>query len=424
MSTPMSRRELARTAAALAIPAIVPASVLGAQAPSKRVALAHIGVGGRGGSLLDGFRGLPECRVVAVSDCYRSRREGHARATDAAYGSTGCKAYADFRDLCADPGIDAVVVATPDHWHVPAALEAIRHGKHVYVEKPLGVSIEQDLVLRDAVRRYGVVFQYGTQQRSMPHMRWACEMVRSGRLGKLRAVEIICPANVQGGSTTPATPPADLDYEMYLGPAPLTPYTVDRCTSLGSYHILDFAVGFIGGWGAHPLDIMLWALGDGPDAVPVEYTGSATWPTAGLFDTPLTWDVRGRFADGKRFRFTAPGGDLTTFIGDRGRIEVGRGGFGRIEPASLRNEKLGPGEPRLTVSDNHGANFLEAIRSGAPTVTSADSACRSDLVSQLSDIALRTGRTIRWAPSKCAIVGDPAAARLQHRPMRAPWRLK
>lgn len=421
----MGRRELlARAAGAgLALPAIVPGRVLGAGAPSRQVALAHIGVGGRGGDLMSGFLGLPECRVVAVSDCFRSRREAAARRADERYGGRGCRMYADFRELCADPGIDAVVVATPDHWHVLAALEAVRCGKHVYVEKPLGISVEQDHALRDAVLRSGAVFQYGTQQRSQGHMRWACEMVMNGRLGRLKAIEVVSPGGVQGGSTEPAPVPADLDYDRLLGPAPEAPYTVDRCTSSGSYHISDFALGFIAGWGAHPLDIMTWALGDGPESVPVEFEGSGVFPSSGLFDTALAWDVRGRFADGKTFRFTGPGGDLTTFIGERGVIGVSRGGFVRIEPTSLRDEKPGPGDRRLRASDNHGANFIEAVKRGGGTVSTIAGAVASDTVSHLSDIAIRTARRIRWDTAHETISGDAAAARMLRRPMRAPWRI-
>lgn len=420
----LSRRDLLRGAAIAAFPAIVPARVLGALAPSNRINLAHIGTGNRGSDLMNGFLGIPECRVVAACDCFRSRRDAAAQRVGQAYGETPCRTYANFRELCAAPDIDAVVVATPDHWHVRAALEAVRNSKHVYVEKPLGYSIEQDLALRSAVRRYGVVFQYGTQQRSQPHMRWVCEMVLNGRIGTLRAVEVECPGGIGGGSTEPAPIPDGLDYDMYLGPAPWSPYTIDRCTPNGSYHISDFALGYIGGWGAHPLDIMSWGLGDGPDVVPVELEGSGYFPPAGLFDTSIVWDVQGKFADGKRFRFRGgPWGDKTTFIGDRGRIETSRSGIALLQPEKLRLEKLSPGERRLTVSDNHGADFINCCKTGRRTVAPVEAACRSDLVTQLSEIAIRTGRKVRWDTVAERIIGDESAARMAHRPMRAPWSL-
>ncbi len=423
----MNRREFVRHSGmvlgAALLPEIVPARALGARAPSKVVTLGHIGVGGRGTDLLNGFLGIGECRSVAVADCFRSRREGTAARIDAHYGATGCKAYADFRDLCADPGIDAVVVATPDHWHVLAALEAVRHGKSVYVEKPLGISVAADHALREAVRRHGVTFQYGTQQRSQDHMRWACELVLNGHLGKLKAVEVDSPGGIQGGSTTPASVPDGLDYDLYLGPAPEAPYTVDRCTPNGSYHVSDFALGYIAGWGAHPLDIMVWALGDCPESVPVEFEGTGVFPSYGLFDTAMVWDVRGKFADGKLFRFRGPGEDRTTFIGERGTIAVSRGGVRLLDPPSLKDEKPRPGERRLAVDANHGANFIEGVRTGIRPASTIDGAVYSDTVSHLSDIAIRTGRRIRWDHVAERIVGDEAAARMLSRPMRAPWRL-
>ncbi|MCX7013012.1 MAG: Gfo/Idh/MocA family oxidoreductase [Candidatus Sumerlaeota bacterium] len=424
----MNRREfltcMAAGGAAAAAPVVMPARVLGADAPSKKIALGFIGAGGRASALLGGFLGLPDCRVVAICDCFGSRRERAARRVDENYGAKGCRTIADFRELCADPAIDAVVIATPDHWHVPAALTAVCQGKHVYVEKPLGISIRHDQALREAVQGYGVVFQYGTQQRSMGHMRRVCELVVNGRIGKLQAVEVVCPGGIQGGSTAPIPVPADLDYDMYLGPAPETPYTKDRCTSSGSYHISDFALGFIAGWGAHPLDIMVWGLGDTPAAVPVEYEGSGVFPTEGLYDTAMRWDVRGRFADGKEFRFVGPGGDRTTFIGDRGRIAVSRGGIKALDPPSLKEQEIGPGEKRLHVSANHGQNFLDAIRTGGRTVSPVEAACWSDAVSHLADIAIRTGRRIKWDPSQETILDDPTAARMLYRPMRTPWSLE
>lgn len=417
------KRSAVAASAVFAVPEIIPARVLGADAPSKKVTLGHIGVGGRGSDLLGGFLGIPDCRVVAVADCFKSRRENRVRQIDAHYGAAGCKAYADFRELVADAGIDACVVATPDHWHVLAALHAVRNGKHVYVEKPLGIAYEQDQTLREECRRFNVVFQYGTQQRSMGHMRWAVEMVTNGRIGKLQAVEVDSPGGIQGGSTTPIPVPDDLDYDLWLGPAPEAPYTADTCTANGTYHIYDHALGFIAGWGAHPLDIMIWGLGDVPAAMPVEYEGTGIFPSAGLFDTAMAWNVTGRFADGKRFAFRGPGEDRTTFIGDKGTIAVSRGGIRLLEPAALKGEKLRPGEKRAYVSNNHGGNFIDCIKSGLPTVVPVESACFSDAVSHLSDIAIRTGRKIHWDPEKEVILNDESASRMLSRPMRAPWSL-
>ena len=253
---PLTRRHLLKTTAgsAIGLPYMLTSSALGdaSKAPaSERVTIGHIGVGNRGTELLRGFLTCRNSQSVAVADAYSDRREAAARMT-------GGKAYEDFRQLLARRDIDAVVVATPDHWHVPIAMAAARAGKDTYVEKPLGVSIEQDLACRKLFREKKRIFQYGTQQRSLEHCRFGCEVVRSGRIGKVHTIEVLAPDGNTGGSTEPAPVPPELNYEMWIGPAPMVPYTKDRCVVPGTYYIYDYSIGYLGGWGAHPLDIMVW----------------------------------------------------------------------------------------------------------------------------------------------------------------------
>ncbi|MCY3021298.1 MAG: Gfo/Idh/MocA family oxidoreductase [Planctomycetota bacterium] len=407
--------------AALGVPAIVPSTVFGAGAPSNRVTTGHIGVGGRGGGLLGEAAGHPNVQVVGICDCFKERREGNAANLNSRYGGNVCQPYRDLREMLARDDIDAVVVATPDHWHVPAALMAVRSGKDVYVEKPLGLSMEQDIAIRQAVLKYGRIFQYGTQQRSMAHVRFGCELVRNGRVGKLLSVDVVAPGGSGGGSTTPIPVPENLDYDMWLGPAPWSPYTKDRCTSSGTYFVSDNCLGFIGGWGAHPLDVMAWGLGDEADAVPVEYEGKGVFPTDGLFDCCTTWDVRGKFSDGKDFHFTA-GGDLTVFTGEKGKVFISRGGL-KTEPASLMKDKIGPEEIHLFESKYHMGNFVECVRTRRKAVSHVEAAVCSDTVTQISLIACLTGRKIKWDNKKEVIVGDPGASQLLTRAMRSPWHL-
>ncbi|MGQ9590816.1 MAG: Gfo/Idh/MocA family protein [Planctomycetota bacterium] len=419
----ISRRTfLRRTAAAsLSIPTVSTAPVFGARAPSEQTTLGAIGVGGRGSAILAEAVAHPHVRVLGVSDPFRDRREFQAAAMNGRYGSGVSTPYRDLRDLIARDDIDAVLIATPDHWHVPAALMAVRSGKDVYVEKPLGLSVEEDVSIRREVQRYGRIFQYGTQQRSMAHVRFACELVRNGRLGKIRSVEVTAPSyGFEGGSLTPEPVPENLDYDLWLGPALWSPYTKDRCTCWGAYWVLDNAHGYIGGWGAHPLTDMVWALGDGPDAVPVEYEGTAKFGT-GLFDAPYDWDIRGKFSNGVEFHFT-PGGDCAAFFGEKGNIWISRGGL-RAEPESLLRERIGPEEIRLYESPAHMANFLECVRTRRPTVAPVEVAVLSDSITQLSMIAILTGRKIRWDPRREEIAGDPDASRLITRALRAPWHL-
>ncbi|HQK94857.1 MAG TPA: Gfo/Idh/MocA family oxidoreductase, partial [Armatimonadota bacterium] len=344
------RRFLHQAAAGMAIPAIVTSKALGqgdVPPASDRVTLAWIGAGDRGGRQLLAwdFLPLPEVQVVAICDPFRSRREAWAANVDEHYGQRGCRAYRDFREMLEREDVDGAVIATHDGWHVPAALACVRAGVDVYVEKPLGVSVEQDLLLRDTARRYGAVFQYGTQQRSMSHCRHGCELVRNGRVGEITAIEVVAPEGGAGGSTEPVPVPDDLDYDLWLGPCPWSPYTADRCINRGSFWVYDNSIGFLGGWGAHPLDILDWALGD-EHGIPVEYEGTGMIPIEGLYDTVATWEVHCRYADGLPLRFTSGGGDLTQFIGTEGWIGISRGGL-TAEPASLLSSRVGPHEVRL-----------------------------------------------------------------------------
>ena len=263
----------------------------------------------------------------------------------------------------------------------------------MYVEKPLGLCLDWDLKARAAVKQYGCMFQYGTQQRSSDHCRQACELVLNGVVGELKKVEVWAPGGKAGGSTTPIAPPEGLDYDFWLGPAEVSPYTADRCTHDGSWFVYDNSIGFLGGWGAHPLDLAVWPMS--PDqAVPVEYEGTGVIPTEGLFNTVTTWDIRGKYANGVEFTFKS-GPDKTIFTGTEGSIWVSRGGWGS-NPAGLAQTRLGPDAKRLQASNNHGQNLVDAVRTRVQPVSNIDDAVRSDTISQLSDIAIRTGRKIRW----------------------------
>ena len=421
MRTALTRRDFLRRGAAAGPALFVPASLLGAAAPSNRLSVAAIGIGGEGSGLINGASQDPLARVVAVCDAFRERRERMAAQFNQRYGGNVCTPYRDLREMLARDDVDAVTIGTPDHWHVPAALMAVRSGKDVYVEKPLGLSIEELQAIRREVQRHSRVFQYGTQQRSMNHIRFGCELVRNGRLGKIQSVTVTAPSyGYEGGSLEPIPVPEGLDYDLWLGPAPWRPYTKDRCTCWGSYWVLDNAHGFIGGWGAHPLTDMVWAMGDDAGAVPVEYEGTGKFGR-GLFDAPYDWDIRGRFASGVPFHFT-PGGDCATIVGDRGKIAISRGGL-RVEPESLAQERFGAGDVRLYVSRNHMGNFLECVRTRRRAIAPVEVAVLSDSITQLSMIAIQTGRKIRWDPQREAILDDPGASRLLTRAMRSPWHL-
>ena len=420
-----SRRSFLRRAAltTAAAPLVVPGRVLGAAAPSKRVAVAHIGVGGQGGGLLRSFLGVAQSQCVAVCDPFRERREAAVARVNEAYARQtgqgsyrGCEAYNHYREVVLRDDIDAVVIATPDHWHVPLAISSIRSGKDVYLEKPLGLSIEQNKALRAVVRQYGAVFQYGTQQRSFNrHCGFAAELVRGGYLGELKAIHVVAPNGARGGRAAAEPVPDGLDYNLWLGPAPVTPYCRDRVIGGGRWHIYDYALGFIAGWGAHPLDIAHWAY----PHIPVEYEGTGVIPSEGLFDTVVDWNVRCRYADGVEFTFTA-GPDKTTFVGAQGWVAASRSGI-TAQPEALLKVRIKPEETHLLQDNHHHRNFIDCVLSRRTPVSDIESAVQSDFISHLSDISIRTGRKIRWDPVRETIVDDEGAARMMDRPMREPW---
>jgi len=451
MSQRKNRRRFLKSAvAAAAAPMIVPSSVFGRTAPSNRVNLAAIGLGGRGSSNVwhDFVEAQDDVRLVAACDCFASRRTEFAARVDEHYGGTYCEPMADWREVLARGDVDGVIVSTPDHWHVPLAYHAAEAKKDMYVEKPLGVSMAWAWELRKAVARNGVIFQYGTQQRSSSEFTRAVELVRNGYIGKVNHVDAWCSGmrtpgdyarvfEERFGDTEPAPVPADLDYERWIGPAPMKPYTKSRCTEWGAYHIYDYALGFIAGWGAHPLDIAQWGL-EMDHTSPVFYEGRGEIPEGGLFDTVDNWDVQCRYANGVTLRFMGdqvarerPGlmddprkrpylDHGTTFWGEGGWISVSRG-FLYARPKELQNTHVREDKSPIIRSSSQGRNFVESIKTRRPTINPLETAIRSDTISHLSDISIRLGRTILWDPGTETIVGDEEAARMLDRPMREPW---
>ena len=431
----ISRRSFLKktTSAAVGVisfPYIVSSSALGqagSVAASERIVMGFIGVGGRGASLLRNFLHLSDAQVVAVCDVKQQNRERARETVDKQYETTGCSAYTDFRELLARNDIDAVVVASTDHWHVLHALVAVRAGKDVYCEKPLGMSVEQGQVLRREVNRYSRVFQFGTQERSSRNSRFACEMVRSGRIGKIHKITVASRYSV-ASENYPAMPVPDwLDYDLWLGPAPWAPYTANRVNNSHWFHISDYALGFIAGCGIHTIDIATW--GNDTDLTgPVEVEGIGEFPRDGLCNCATGWDVNLKFDNGVTMNFTDgernPLG--VKFEGTDGWVFVKEehlGGKPDASPKSLLEKPIGPDEVHLPVSNHHQQNFLDCVKSRASTVAPVEVAVRSDTLCQLSDIAMRLGRKLRWDPENEKFINDAQANRMLKRPARSPWRL-
>jgi glucose-fructose oxidoreductase len=401
--------------AGIAVPTLISSSALGdasTSPASERVTLGHIGVGMRGRQILGYIKGQPGLQSLAVSDCFEGNREHAAQLT-------GAEAYSDFRRLLDRKDIDGVIIATPDHWHVPIALLAADAGKDVYVEKPLAICIEQDLICQKAFQANKRVFQYGTQQREAKHIQAGREIIRSGKLGKLEAIEVKAPNGQQGGSTIEAPKPAGFDYDMWLGPAPLAPFTLDRCKAGGgSYWCYDYSIGYLGGWGAHPLDVMVWCY-DGDQAGPYTVEGTGVVPSEGLFNTVIDWNMEIRMSDGVKVTFTV-GDNSTKFIGSDGKVELTRVAI-RTSPKSWLPEGLPPHNHGRDVA-RHVANFAECIRTRETPLSNVADAVRSDVISHLCDIAVRTGEKITWDPLQQQLVGPGVrGSGMLSRPLRQPW---
>ena len=419
-------------------PAVVPSHVLGrgpAPPPSSRIALGCIGNGRMGTHHVRGFLQHADVRVVAVCDAFRSRREGARSIVDAHYGEQSCRAYGDFRELLARDDVDAVMIAVPDHWHALIGIEAARRGKHMYYEKPMSLTVAEAKAVREAVKRYGVVFQFGTQQRSGASYRHACELARNGRIGRLETILIGSAGGGYGHIPDPAPQPvpADLDYDTWLGPAPWSPYS-DVRVSLEWLFISDYGLGCLdGAWGIHDVDFAQW-VNDADETGPVEVEGTGRFYD-GLRDAAYSWQVEHRYANGVRLvhmdlltarkrapQFQLDGYMASVILGTAGWIYVSRQAM-HTHPESLRGAVIAPNERRVIRSNDHRRNFLDAIRTGRKTISPVEAAVRAGTVCQQAHIALRLGRRLRWDPVAEAFLDDPEANRMLSRAMRGPWRL-
>ncbi len=440
----ISRRHLLKKslhagAGAIIFPTIIPASALGREAkaaPGRRFNIGVISCGNRS-QIVKEYKSYGKSEIVAICDPREDRRlKMKEKMGD-------CDDYADFRELLARKDVDAVHISTPDHWHVPISLAAARAGKDMYTEKPLGISIEQDLAAKQIETKYNRIFQYGTQNRSMNQVRMGIELVLNGYIGEIKGLYVWCPPGHSGGSPTPELPvPKGFNYDLWLGPAPETPFCKDRCLSKGAgngiFHIYDYALGFIGGWGAHPLDQMQWWADHAGYDIPVTYQGKGTIPTSGLFDTTTNWDMTCTYKNGFILRFldnkTArkkkkiPYIDQvrynhgTLFVGSKGWVIVSRGAW-TVYPESLYKEAKKISKKKLIKSKSHTRNFINAVISRKQPISNLDSAIKSDLISQLCDISIRMGKEITWDPIKETIEKDEEAKKMMSRPMRAPWTL-
>ncbi len=431
----LTRRNFLKQTGGLAITSTVASSLLlNSCTKNDRVNVAFIGMGGRGQGLLKSFMLVPKTQIIAICDPFTQRREDRSNWVNEVYAKRNkkvkyksCQAYNNYEDVLDRDDVDAVVIATQDHWHVPIAYAAIKAGKDVYVEKPLGISIADGIRLRELATKKKTVVQYGTQQRSSKNFHLAAEIAATGVIGKIKNIDAWCDGGIHlSGIDKPMPIPQGFDYDRWLGPAPTSPYTKDRCTNYGSWFIYDYALGFIAGWGAHPLDIAQWG-NQSDNTSPVSYEGDgAFFESTNLFDTINKWDIHCKYANGVNMHFFSSDkmedyvagkrknivNHGTTFWGENGWVSVDRNGIEVSEPQLL--EVQHNKEFQLYKSENHYKNFIDCVVSRKKTISPLEAAVRSDTISNLCNVLIRSGAgKLEWNSEKELII-NPTSAMESH----------
>ncbi len=448
MTTQMNRRNFLRKSAAISVSAVVlpysvPSSVLGADAPSNRVSMGFIGVGNQGTGDMRGFLQDSRVQVVAVCDVNRESkgywsnalggREPARRIVNEFYANkTGnseyksCDAYEDFRELIARTDIDAVETALPDHWHAIPVIAAARAGKDIYGQKPLSLTISDGRAMANAVKRYGRIFQCGSQQRSDFNFRRVCELVRNGKIGKLQAVECGLPGGTPdyvGTNPSKQTQPVPdgFNYDFWLGPAPEAPYCPARC-HVNWRWVLDYSGGQVTDWGGHHPDIAQWGMGT-ESTGPVEIINArGTFNRNDLYNTATDYSFECIYKNGVKLTISNKLRGGVKFIGAEGWVWADRG---RHEASSdaIKNAQLGPNDVHLYESNDHFRNFIDCVISRKEPIAPIETAHRSITLAHLGNIAMILGRDIKWDPDKEKFVNDAEADAMLSRPLRSPWRM-
>ncbi|MBI4605974.1 MAG: Gfo/Idh/MocA family oxidoreductase [Planctomycetes bacterium] len=423
----LTRRGFLRAAgAAVAVPMIAPRWALGGEgvaAPSERITLGFIGMGTMNRGHLGWFLGQGDVQVLAVCDVDTTRREHAKKTVEERYskekGSSykGCGAHDDFRQLIARKDLDAVVIATPDHWHAIPIVEACKAKKDIYCEKPLTLTIAEAKLVIDAVRKHDRVFQTGSQQRSGAEFRRACEVVRSGRIGKLKTVYAAV-----GGPSVPCDLPEEtlepgLDWDLWLGPAPRRPYNSVLSPRGVHTHFpawrnyREYSGGGMTDWGAHHFDIAQWGIG-ADDSGPVEVIPPE--------DPKATSGVKWIYSSGVELIHGGPGG--VNFVGTEGEVTVDRG-RSSSKPEKVLEEPPGEKDVRLYESPGHQRDWVNCIRSRKRPICDVEVGARSVTVCHLGNLAYWNRRRLRWDPKEWRFLGDEEAQKWLDRDRREPWGL-
>ena len=430
------RRFIATTAAAIALPTIVPSSIFGQNAPSKRITVGVVGWGMQGPDNTRNFLAEKDCRVVAVCDVDKNHLKDAVDTVNENYQNKDCAAYHDYRELLARKDIDAVMIAVPDHWHALAYTEAARQKKDIYGEKPLAKTIAEQQAIVRAVQQNHIIWQTGSWRRSQASYRRACEIVRNGLIGKIKRVEVgLLDGHVDflsqfgGGdeSFEVQQPPPELDYETWIGPSKMQPYIQARIHKNWRWNY-NTGGGMLMDWIGHYCDIAHWGI-DCDRSGPSEIEGHGDFPPKeDVFNTCTTYRIELKYP--QEIAMTIAGGypeieQGAKWIGTDGWVFAGEWGVECSKPEFTGSKNL-PDELRkvkLYESPGHVRNFLDCVKSRKPTVAPVETGHHSAIPGHLGLISMLTGRKIHWDVTKEEIIGDVDASKLLTREYRAPWKL-
>jgi predicted dehydrogenase len=431
MNKGIDRRQFLKASIAAAIaPSIISGCArtqtgMARPAPSERITMGCIGLGWQGPGNMGEFLRIPEVQVVALCDVDQKHLADAKKTVDRHYENSDCATYNNFEDLLARGDLDTVMIALPDHWHAIPAIAAAEAGIDIYGEKPLSHTLAEGRAMVSAVERNGRIWQTGSWQRSVDNFQHAAQLVRNGRIGKVQYVEVGLGGGYDdytglGDQRDYRDPPAELDYERWVGPAPMLPYCPARTHKNWRWH-MTFGGGRIMDWVGHHLDIAHWGLGLDYTG-PVRVEGTGVIPEDPIWNAPPSYDCTCTYADGLVIRISDKYPMGAKWVGDQGWIFVTRGET-QADPATVLDEQIGPDEIQLYKSTNHFENFIHCVKTREETITPCEIAHRSASVGHLCNIAIYTGRPITWNPETEEIVGDPEASAMLSPEYRAPWEL-
>ncbi|MGF1638539.1 MAG: Gfo/Idh/MocA family protein [Cyclobacteriaceae bacterium] len=451
----MKRRSFIRNTAAITTgaifaPTIVPASVFGKNAPSNRINIAAIGTGRISQHHdMPGVWKYDHVQISSVCDVDSKRLTEAKQLVENHYSLktgknfTGVKMYEDYREMLLDKDIDAVLISTPEHWHAKQAIDAALAGKDIYMQKPSSLTIAEGRIMSDIVSRQGTIFQVGTQQRSSDQFRIACELVRNGRIGTLKNIQIGLPIDPAGENEPEMLVPKNLNYDMWLGPAEWMPYTEKRVhpqidySRPGWLRVEKFCLGMVTGWGSHHVDIAHWGMGTEYSG-PIEIEATADFPTSGIWTVHGKYNIKAKYENGVTMQITDEFPNGIRFEGSDGWIFVTRGNYAATssDPVSkdetppltasnpkILKSKIEPDEIHLYQSSDHHGNWVECIKTRQQPITPVEVGHRSTTACILGHIAMKIPRKLFWDPLKERFKNDDEANSYLSRPYRVPYLL-